>query len=451
MSSLAPLPVDLADAAPAPTSWDDRRASIRRTLSELSWLNQVRLKSGPIVSLLDLSSGGAHIETTNYRLQPGSTTFVEVAAGPAKFIMPSRVLRAHVSKILPSATTYRAALAFKRPLDLPELTEAANQSESNLSLVHEHATLNAALQRLDESIPLRSDAGTAVGQSAVAAALAIMESPARHGANAAFSRELSRLFRIITAGLRHDTSPRAILAQMIEGVRRAVPQQTIRVVNQGSLVRVSSDAICFDGRAADSSCAARLVVEFPRGCRLEAWHFSFLKAAAHLATVVNEIERVRARRNREAAVDSGRNLPQGWQRLVVHYLDGRLLKGFNANFASEKREVDVWMVPNGPHASRVTVPLGGLKALFFVQEFDGYLEHRLTVEAWAEQARRITVTFLDGEVLEGRTPAYSPEAAGFFVTPLERTGNNLRVFVPSGAVRHVSFPVERYALTGSLS
>jgi hypothetical protein len=238
---------------------------------------------------------------------------------------------------------------------------------------------------------------------------------------------------------------------MIEGVRRAVPQQTIRVVNQGSLVRIPSDALCFDGLAPDASCAARLVVEFPRGCRLEAWHFPFLKAAAHLATVINEIERANAARDRTAAAATGRDLPHGWRRLVVHYKDGRLLKGFNANFASEKGDVEVWMVPNGPQGARISVPLGSLKALFFVQEFDGYLGHRLDAEAWAEQGRRITVTFLDGEVLEGTTLGYSPKGTGFFVTPLEGTGSTLRVFVPSGALRHVSFPAEQYALTGSLS
>src|SRR5216684_128045 len=48
---------------------EDRRGSVRRTISELAWLNQVRVKYGPAVSLIDLSSGGAQIETASYRLQ----------------------------------------------------------------------------------------------------------------------------------------------------------------------------------------------------------------------------------------------------------------------------------------------------------------------------------------------------------------------------------------------
>src|SRR6185503_15300242 len=145
---------------------------------------------------------------------------------------------------------------------------------------------------------------TGGGRSAVAAALAIMETPSGRRAGTAFSREMSRLFRIITMGLSHGTAPRTILDQMVEGVRRAVPAQVIRVVNQGSLVGISHDAICFDGFSPDVGCAARLVVEFQRGCRLDSWHLSFLTAAAHLATLITEIDQMLGARNRAADVET---------------------------------------------------------------------------------------------------------------------------------------------------
>jgi hypothetical protein len=425
---------------PSLNSWDNRRSSIRRTLSELSWLNQIRVKYGPTVSLLDLSAGGAQIETTSYRLRPGTAIVVEIAAGSKTFLVPSRVLRAHVSRVLPSATTYRAALAFKDSLDLARLPEAGRQSDRNLNLVQEHAKLNIALRRLDESLLLRGGSVTGVGRSAVAAALAIMETPSGRRAGMTFSREMSRLFRIITMGLSHGTAPRTILDQMVEGVRRAVPAQVINVVNQGSLVGMTSDAICFDGLSPDSSSAARLVVEFPRGCRLDPWHLSFLKAAAHLATVITEIEQMMGAREHAAAAETSRELPVGWKRIVVRFVDGRLLKGFNTDFAAAKGLVHIWMVPNGPDASRITVPLEHLKALFFVHDLEGDPTHRPDEETWTEHGRRIEVTFVDGEVLAGTTLSYTQKGPGFFVTPFDASGNNLSLFVVSGAVRHVKFP-----------
>jgi hypothetical protein len=441
MAALAARSAYLVDdgLASSLNSWDNRRSSIRRTLSELSGLNQVRLKYGPPVSLLDLSTGGAQIETTSYRLQPGSTVVVEIAAGSEKIAVPSRVLRAYVSKILPAAT-YRAALAFKRPLDLPQLTETGKQSDRDLNFDDEHIRLNVALRRLDESMLLHRGTVTGVGRGALAAALAIMELPSGRRAQSAFSREISRLFRVITMGITNGTASHTILEQMIEGVRRAVPAQVIRVVNQGALVGIPSDAICFDGLSPDAGCATRLVVEFPRGCQLDSWHLAFLKATAHLATVITEIGQMTTARDRAAIAESERDLPVGWKRIVVRYLDGRVLKGFNADFAAAKGQVNVWMTPNGPVSSRISVPLAPLKAIFFVHDLKGDPAHRPGVATWSERGRRISVMFVDGEVLEGTTLSYLKGGPGFFVTPADAGGNNLRIFVGSGAVRQVTFP-----------
>ena len=271
------------------TSTDNRRSSIRRTLSELSWLNQIRLKYGPELSLLDLSTGGAQVESTSYLLKPGSKVVVEIATGTGTFVVPSQVLRAHVARVKPSATTYRVGLAFTRLFEWPSLG-AGTQSDRDLNLVHEHAKLSVALRRLDESLLRDGGTATGVGRGAVAAALAMMASPSGQRARAAFSLEMSRLFRIITLGLGHGTAPHTILDQMVESVRLAVSAQVIRVVKQGSFVGMTSNAICFDGLSSDAACAARLAVELPEGCRLDSWHLALLKAAAHLATVIIEID-----------------------------------------------------------------------------------------------------------------------------------------------------------------
>src|SRR5258705_7448263 len=72
----------------------DRRADRRLTVSELSWLNHARIKYGPDVSLIDLSSGGVQIETTS-PLLPASTVVIELAAGDQTWPVPARVLRCH--------------------------------------------------------------------------------------------------------------------------------------------------------------------------------------------------------------------------------------------------------------------------------------------------------------------------------------------------------------------
>jgi len=50
---------------------------------------------------------------------------------------------------------------------------------------------------------------------------------------------------------------------------------------------------------------------------------------------------------------------------------------------------------------------------------------------------KVRITFFDGEILAGTTQGYTPEREGFFVVPLERGSNNLRIFVVSSAVKKV--------------
>lgn len=421
-------------------SWDDRRSSIRHTLSELSWLTQVRMKYGPAVSLIDLSAGGAQIETTHYRLQPGSTVVVQLAAQSGTFVLPSQVLRSQVCKIVPAGATYRTALAFKRRLDFRELPEAKQSNNRDIHLAHELAKLDVALRRLDESCAggAARDIATSVGRGALSAALAIVESPSGRGGTGTFTREMGRLFRIITSGLSNETAPHAILDLLVEGMRRAVPAQAIRVVDGFSLFGIPAEATCFDVPSRTGGGTARLVVECPRGCTLDAEHVSFLKAAAHLVSLVGEIDRMMAPRVSTGEPTS--DLPVGWMRLVVRYLDGRLLKGFTTHLPASKAHVHVWTAPNADDASRTTIPIEQLKAIFFVHDLQGDQPLRSGVDSSTDRGRRIEITFVDGEVLAGTTLNYSQEGRGFFVTPLDTRGNNVRIFVAPGAVRNVRFP-----------
>jgi hypothetical protein len=155
--------------------------------------------------------------------------------------------------------------------------------------------------------------------------------------------------------------------------------------------------------------------------------------------VITEIDQMTAV-DRTAAAANDYQLPARWKRLVVRYLDGRLLKGFNLDFAPAKGLVQVWMAANGPKESCVTVPFKNLKAIFFVHDLSGAPVLQPGVDTRTECGRQIEVTFVDGEVLVGTTLSYTREGPGFFVTPLSGNGNNLSLFVVAGAVRQVRFP-----------
>jgi hypothetical protein len=129
-----------------------------------------------------------------------------------------------------------------------------------------------------------------------------------------------------------------------------------------------------------------------------------------------------------------------WHRLVVRYLDGRLLKGFTQDFHPSRVSFHLWPALGPGAAEPILVPVSQLKAVFFVRDFDGNprrVERNTFVGA--HSGRRIEITFLDDEVMRGSTLSYRPDRAGFFITPADTSGNNLRVFVISAAVRHIRY------------
>jgi hypothetical protein len=96
----------------------DRRAHKRLSAHELRWLQMARFEHGPSVTLIDLSAGGALLESHD-RLCPGSTLALELV-GSSQIVVPLRVVRSQIASI-EEGLVYRGACAFRRPLELPDL------------------------------------------------------------------------------------------------------------------------------------------------------------------------------------------------------------------------------------------------------------------------------------------------------------------------------------------
>jgi hypothetical protein len=424
----------------------ERRAHRRLTVSELSWLSHARIKYGPDVSLIDLSVGGAQIETTSNPPQPGSTVVIELAAGERTWPVPARVLRCHIASLAPHAT-YRGAVAFKRPFDFEEIAGVVQhnidaQPPVDVNPVQECARLNLALQRMSDSTG--AGALSTTGARALDAAFAMIESNRDRQSAAPFIAEMGRLLRIVTTSLENAAEPAATIAEIIGRLHRAVPSLTVRIVDANNASLIRNDAVYFRVPAEGIEIPDCLVVEFPRDCALEAWHLQLLEAGAQLLAVSKDLASSRERMIEpapEAAADAETPEQRGWNKLVVHYLDGRLLKGYGRDVQQTRGSLELCQDPDGPEESRITIPFAHLKAVFFVHDFAGNPEHCPAPDADAVSARgrRITVTFVDGEILRGATLGYNQNSPGFFVSPLDSTSNNIRIFVLSGAIRHVQF------------
>ena len=345
----------------------DRRIHVRLTGAELSWLNAVKLKYGPSVSLIDLSAGGTQIETTSYKLNPGATVVLEFEGDHGDFAIPARVLRCEVSGLLP-CTTYRGALLFKRHITLPSLDGTGEGPAHNA--VHEHARLCITLQRFYELHGRQwgSDGITSVAASTLGAPFGILESSSsRRRANASLTGELGRLFRAVALWVDGDSSLDALLGEITQRLRRSIPTRTIRLLDVAPATLQSADTVYFDIPSGHGTANGKLAVQLRRGARLDEWHLTFLKAVAQLVAITQDVERIRL-----SAEQHSRNQTTarvlGWHRLVARYTDGRSLDGFGYDFSPTRGFVQIWPTRDSNPDACTRVPLQQLQSLLLVND-----------------------------------------------------------------------------------
>ena len=270
----------------AGSSMQNRRAHRRQVVAHLSWLDNVRVKYGPEVTLLDLSPGGAQVETAGYPLQPGSAIVLELKAGGKLTSVPAQVIRCQLASLSP-IPTYRGSVRFKRPFDFPEGVEVRETSETDWDPALEYERLNLALHRAPrgkESSPSTLGIGslTPIGAQALDAGFAMIGPADTTSGPTPFACGMARLFHAATRASAQAAGPDALINEVIERLRRLIPALSVRLVPQGGSQRRQDDIISFQVPTDRGRPAARLLVEFAKDCPLEEWHLQLLQGTAQL-------------------------------------------------------------------------------------------------------------------------------------------------------------------------
>jgi Family of unknown function (DUF6982) len=123
------------------------------------------------------------------------------------------------------------------------------------------------------------------------------------------------------------------------------------------------------------------------------------------------------------------------RKMVVRYLDGRVAKGFSPDF-----------IPTGDRfqlMDRLTgdveeILCAELKAVFFVQSFDGDADRRQRDDIErVGLGRKIRVHFRDGETFTGFSASFRPDLAAFVVYPGDPDNNCLQAVILRHSVARV--------------
>lgn len=404
---------------------------------------KARLKFGPAVTLVDISTGGAQIQTTNYRIQPGSAVVLEVTSDQGDLAIPATVLRCQLASLLPEPI-YRGALVFKRDFDMRSLGWVVPESEPGLE-----ADLAAELTRLRqviEQLAIGERAGTAAATTIapllgpVTAAHATLETPAGRRVGAELERALATLFQYMAATLHQTPTPAALQKGIEAHLHRMVAARAIGIADaQSPAHAASAEAILLTiPRLTPDAPPARLTVEFGDGAEPQELHLQILKAGIQLVALARELGRLNGV-DRPLLVRGPDPLPEGWNRVVACATNGQTHDGFTADFTPTQGQLELHAEPTASSTAAV-VPFSELKMIRFVKDPARRERSVGDIAATATpKGRKLRVTFSDGQQLEGTTESYRRSAPGFFVEPSDADGDDDRVFVIGSATKQVIF------------
>ncbi len=124
-------------------------------------------------------------------------------------------------------------------------------------------------------------------------------------------------------------------------------------------------------------------------------------------------------------------------KIVVHFLDSRLLKGTTDDFTPDKRLFH--LVANETNKNH-EIDIDDIKAIFFVRSYEGALNYKEDQDVERTGlGKKIKVLFKDGEMLFGYARSYSEDKPGFSVIPVDPGSNNEIIYINRNATDEVTF------------
>jgi hypothetical protein len=407
---LAERRVRRATPEPAPAR-SDRRAYQRRSGRDLEWLRLVRIAQGLDVRLIDLSEGGALLEVDS-PLKPGTILSLEISGAGLETVVPLEVLRCYVSSLRGNIATYRGACAFGRLIALPGEHTDADLAANDF--VGTDAALNYLLERCASRIDGSSDARARLERGAVLHVLSSLHIRRSSDNADPMSRYTAQLLGAILPALQQGL-PKEVVAAALDDRLQTFPD------------RWQSRLLSTRGRLA--SLIDLCATPPPPPVEPPVVQLPVLSAAA--PAPVSEIVI-------SAPVDTA--AASGFQKIVVRYVDGDIVKGYTQDFHPSRAQFSLWPSIHAAKSDRLIIPMGRLKAVFFVRDFAGNAQYRERKTFTSRgHGRRLEVTFHDNETVVGTTLNYRPDGQGFFLIPVDASGNNTRIFVVASAVRRVRF------------
>ncbi len=437
------------DVLPASKSGSDRRVYARFTPADLESPLTVRMKYGEVVSVVDLSAGGALLETSQI-LRPDTNVVVEILDARTSEVTPivSRILRAHVAG-LNGGIRYRGAFAFKHPLPesvLPVVPAALPPLTSDPG---DFLKLELALKTIVEGYFKRTTGARGSGRwrngSALLDALVRLRGAAERR-KSAVDQQLAQVLATMIPALQRDEPTASVMNELQRQLRQHLPLVAIHANSSATAPTHAAEKVTLNMCTETGQPPVSVTAEFAAGFGLNEAQFRLLKMSAYLVGLIEHWHPAPSTARPGDVADTERSapeqteLPVGWHRVVLRHLDGQSLRGYSNDFHADRAHLHVCPAVNCQDNERLLVPIPRLKAVFFVKDLHGHAD-RVDANGFDHhpRGRKVEVTFHDGEVMVGATLNYKANSQGFFLQPANSQGNNIRSYLVTSAIRHMRF------------
>ena len=453
----------------------ERRGATRHGEDRLHWVRVARLQFGQGVSLIDLSTGGARLDSP-VALRPSFVSALEIIGGGLETVVPFRVLRCEVGELTADGVIYRGACQFMRPIELPNIARPAVEAAQPEDVLELDVVLKNLVRRAC------GDGGTErFSDLQLVQALKALHRRAASVFSDPMGPRLSALLRLVLPAVEQGSGLTVVLPRIETLLCRVAPAVTVRFAGAAAAGGDPNQNSILIGTPGLTGAGPVVTIDVPTRPTMTPWQHRVIRATARVIALLQRLEPDRS--IDVPGVSGPSEVPSApiakvttpappaeevtpppaapaavlpidtaavgtsWQKVVVRYSEGQILKGYTQDFHPTRAHFTLSSAPLPNADDAVIVPLVRLKAVFFVRDFAGdpnYVECHDTTES--ERGRRIAVTLSDGEIIVGTTLNYRSSGLGFFVTPIDPLVNNIRVFVVAQSVQQVRFPT-RQALT----
>jgi hypothetical protein len=450
----------------------ERRAATRHSEDRLHWVRIARLQFGHGVSLVDLSTSGARLDSP-VALRPSFVSSLEIIGAGLETVVPFRVLRCEVGGLTAEGVIYRGACEFMRPIEIPNIARLAVQP-AQPAQPDDVLELDVVLKNL-----VRRAGGEGgiqrFSDPQLVQALKALHLRAANVFSDPMGQRLQALLRLVLPAVEQGGRLTAVLQGIETQLCRVVPGAAVRFVGATTGGGGPTQNSILIGAPGVPVAGPLVRIDVPKRLTMTAWQHRVTMATSRVIALLQRLEPDRsidvsravtqpeatpapipesaapAMAAEEVArdADAPAVLPTGpatagtaWQKVVVRYSEGQILKGYTQDFHASRPHFTLFSAPSPTADGAVIVPLVRLKAVFFVRDFagnPGYVECNEMAES--QHGRRIEVTLNDEEIIVGTTLNYRSSGQGFFVTPIDPLANNIRVFVVAQSVRQVRFPI----------